>query len=328
VLVVQDWMILLRRLTGLPLLLEFAMLELNQPTNLTDAFGPPEFPPIWAGSWGDDDYGLFAVICVGNASQLFRWVPPGSFLMGSPKEERGRFESEGPQHRVTLTDGLWMADTACTQAFWAAVMEVESRSYFKGATLPVESVDWNESDAFAKRLTAQLKASIYSFPQSLRRCEFAVGLPTEAQWEYACRAKSITAFNVGKTITSEQANFDGNYPYLPGDAKGRFLEKTVPVKTYLPNAWGLFEMHGNVWEWCVDDMRTYQEQDEVDPGLQFLSAVKEDIGNDSKRAIRGGSWGDEARYVRSADRYAGRRIYRYQDLGLRLVLRSSGPTSS
>jgi formylglycine-generating enzyme len=304
------------------------MLELNQPTNLTDAFGPPEFPPIWASSWGDDDYGLFAVICVGNASQLFRWVPPGSFLMGSPEEERGRFEREGPQHRITLTEGLWMADTACTQAFWAAVMEAESRSHFKGLTLPVESVDWNESDAFAKRLTAQLKASIYSFPQSLRSCEFAVGLPTEAQWEYACRAESITAFNVGKTITSEQANFDGNYPYLPSDAKGRFLEKTVPVKTYLPNAWGLYEMHGNVWEWCVDDMRTYQEQDEVDPGDQFLSFVEEDIGNDSERAVRGGPFSFSSHSGRSACRYSDHRGNRRVNLGLRLVLRSSAPTSS
>jgi formylglycine-generating enzyme len=321
-------MILLRRLTGLPLLLEFAMLELNQTTNLTDAFGPPEFPPLWASSWGDDDYGLFAVICVADAEQLFRWIPPGSFVMGSPKEERGHLDNEWPQHRVTLNEGFWMADTACTQAFWAAVTEAESGSHFKGATLPVESVDWNESDAFAKRLTAQLRASMDSFPQSLRGCEFAVALPTEAQWEYACRAESITAFNVGPTLTSEQANFNGNYPYLPDDAKGRFLEKTVPVKTYLPNAWGLYEMHGNVWEWCVDDMRTYKEQGEVDPGDQFLGVTENDNSDDAERAFRGGSWSYDARFVRGAHRYAAHRDLRSQRLGLRLVLRWSGPTSS
>jgi formylglycine-generating enzyme len=304
------------------------MPELMQRSALADAFGPPEFPPIWADSWGDDAYGLFATIHVGKAAQQFRWIPPGSFQMGSPVTEIGRLGREGPQHKVTLTLGFWMADTACTQEFWAAVMETESRSKFEGPTLPVESVDWNESDAFAKRLDAHLKAGLRSFPQLIRSAEYEVSLPTEAQWEYACRAESTTAFNVGVTLTSDQANFDATIRYLPNDGKGISREKTVPVKTFAPNAWGLYEMHGNVWEWCVDGYRTYGNDDEVDPGDPFSEVLRQGEADDNTRAIRGGSWGSDPRNVRSAIRDRGHRGLRYQVLGLRLVLRSRGPTSA
>jgi formylglycine-generating enzyme len=323
VLVVQDWMMSSRRLTGLTLVLEFAMLELNQTTNLTDAFGPPEFPPLWASSWGDDDYGLFAVICVADAEQLFRWIPLGSFVMGSPKEERGHLDNEWPQHCVTLTEGFWMADTACTQAFWAAVMEVESRSHFKGATLPVEAVDWNESDAFAKRLEAQLKASTHSFFHSSSEFDFVVSLPTEAQWEYACRAESTNPFNVGSTLTSEQANFDAQTPYASGDPIGVSRRKIVPVKTFLPNEWGLYEMHGNVMEWCVDSVRTYGEIVESDPGDPLIKPLSDNKVDNGLRACRGGSWFYDGRRVRSASRF-GYFIRDGQRLGLRLVVRPFG----
>jgi formylglycine-generating enzyme required for sulfatase activity len=151
---------------------------------------------------------------------------------------------EGPRHRVRLTAGFWLADTACTQALWGAVMGGKNPSRFQDdARNPVENVSWDDVSDFLQRVASLVPGVVAE-------------LPTEAEWEYACRAGSETPFNFGATITPEQANYDGNSPYAGGE-KGVYRQKTVPVKSFAPNRWGLYEMHGNVWEWCVDGKRTY-----------------------------------------------------------------------
>ncbi len=248
-----------------------------------------------------DGFGRCFDLRVGAVVQRFRWIEPGSFLMGSPQTEPERADDEGPQHSVVLTQGFWLADTACTQAFWLAVVGGENPSDFMGdAELPVEQVNWSRvMDEFMPHLQALL-------PEGLEAT-----LPTEAQWEYACRAGTSTPFSFGKQINPQQVNYAGNYPYNKG-AKGVYREKTVPVKALPANTWGLFQMHGNVWEWCFDAPRTYAEGTTVDP----LGAV-----GDGPRALRGGSWINDARNARSAFRYRGRRDFRYGRIGFRVALR-------
>jgi len=272
---------------------------------------PELFPPPFASAWGDDVHGLWAEFELpaggeaGSVVQRLRWLEPGTFWMGSPADEPEREEQEGPRHRVTLTRGFWLADTACTQALWQAVMGANP-SYFKGdPQRPVESVSWHEVQELLRALEPRLPGC-------------AAGLPTEAQWEYACRAGSETPFSFGGQITPEEVNYEGNFPYA-GGAKGRDRGETVAVKSLPANAWGLYEMHGNVWEWCADDLRTYDAEarrDPVGPGLEDDKAP---------RAVRGGSWRGGARWARSAYRLAIRPGDRYGRQGFRLCLRSIEP---
>jgi formylglycine-generating enzyme required for sulfatase activity len=252
-------------------------------------------------AWGDDRFGLWADLEVGRVVQRLRWIEPGSFLMGSPETEPDRSSDEGPRHRVTLTQGFWLADTACTQALWLAVVGGENPSKFKGNDeFPVEQVSWDDvMEKFMPKLQALLPEGVEAT------------LPSEAQWEYACRAGTQTPFSFGEQINPKQVNYDGNYPYNNGP-KGEDREKTVPVKALPANGWGLFQMHGNVWEWCFDERRTYAEGEAVDP----LGAV-----GDGPRALRGGSWNLFAVYARSACRYQIERDYRWSIIGFRVALR-------
>ena len=272
---------------------------------------PPLFPPPFASGWGDDRHGLWVEVELPGAAaaavvQRLRWVAPGSFWMGSPDDEHMREDDEGPRHAVTITRGFWMADSACTQALWQAVMG-KNPSYFEGDTQrPVDSVSWDDVQGFLKRLQAMVPG-----------CEAV--LPTEAMWEYACRAGTETPFSFGDDITPEQVNYDGNYPYR-GGKKGLYRESTVAVKSLPANAWGLHEMHGNVWEWCADRTRTYDGQAQVDPEGPSGSA------EDGHRVLRGGSWAFIARNARSARRRALHPGFRDQGFGFRLCLRSIEPS--
>lgn len=220
-----------------------------------NAFWKSGQPPLWADDWDTDEYGHWVTFSITDKqgkkiTQRMRWIEPGTFLMGSPQDEPERDDDEGPQHQVTISQGFWLFDTACTQALWQAVMG-KNPSRFKGADRPVENVSWNNCQDFLKRLNKRLPG-------------LDLNLPTEAQWEYACRAGTTTPFSFGLNITPEQVNYNGEYPY-PGGKKGSYRGETVPVASLPPNPWGLYEMHGNVDEWCQDGLRTYQQTAETDP---------------------------------------------------------------
>jgi formylglycine-generating enzyme required for sulfatase activity len=251
--------------------------------------------PDWAVEWGRDDFGLFATLEVAGTPQRLRHLPPGRFLMGSPATEPGRDSDEGPQHEVTLTRGFWLADTCCTQALWLAVMGGKNPSYFWGdASLPVDRVSWDDVQTFLGRLQRLLPKGVEGV------------LPTDAQWEYACRAGTQTPFSCGDALTPEQANF------------GEILGKTVPVKSLPANPWGLYEMHGNLWEWCADDRRDYGAEPVEDP----------DGGRDGgDRVLRGGSWCDGRGGARSAYRARSLHVSRYGVVGFRFALRSIEPSA-
>ena len=222
-------------------------------------------------------------------------------MMGSPESEPERRNNE-VQHEVTLTQGFWLADTTVTQALWQAVMGNNPSLFSDNPNNPVEKVSWNDIQDFIKKLNALILG-------------LQAKLPTEAQWEYACRASTTTPFSFGNNITPEQVNYNGNYPYANGK-KGLYREKAVPVKSLPVNPWGLYEMHGNVWEWCQD---AWQEKLPASPVTDPAGVA----GGDQaafRRVVRGGSWSAHGRHCRSACRYWSEPDDRDNVVGFRLLL--------
>ena len=205
------------------------------------------------------------------------WCPPGTFAMGSPEDEPERVFVE-KQHKVTLTRGFWFGKYEVTQAQWEAVMG-NNPSQFKGNRLPVECVSWSDCQDFIEKLNAD--------------GEGGFRLPSEAQWEYACRAGTTTPFSFGKTITTDQVNYNGDYPYGKGK-RGEYREKTTPIGSFPANAWGLHDMHGNVWEWCQDWYGDYPKGGVTDPTGPNWGEF---------RVLRGGSWPIAALNCRAAARH-------------------------
>ncbi|MBT3471043.1 MAG: formylglycine-generating enzyme family protein [Opitutae bacterium] len=222
------------------------------------------------------------------------WCKPGTFMMGSPEGEKDRPKDE-TQYEVTLTKGFYLGKHEVTQEQWEKVMG-SNPSGFKGVTLPVEKVNWDEVIKFCEKLT-QMEKEAGRLPEG-----WVYTLPTEAQWEYACRAGTKTAYSFGDEITPKQANFS--------EAK---IGKTTPVGTYPANTWGFHDMHGNVWEWCLDGYGKYPDGSAIDP-------VGPSVG--STRVSRGGSWSHFGRNMRSAPRYGSTPGYRYYTLGFRLSLQT------
>jgi len=207
------------------------------------------------------------------------FIPAGEFEMGSPMEELKRDSDEG-QHHIKLTKPFYMGKFEVTQLQYREIMS-DNPSKFGGDNLPIENVNWYEASRFLKKLSDKTGLKFR--------------LPTEAEWEYACRAGTTTAFNTGTTIDSDFANYEATTPYANGII-GKDLKRTNKVGSYAPNAFGLYDMHGNVWEWCSDfyDNEYYKITPTLDPtGPQV---------NDGDKVIRGGAWNERPNKCRSADR--------------------------
>jgi formylglycine-generating enzyme required for sulfatase activity len=242
-------------------------------------------------------------------------IPEGSFMMGSPEDEPERIDSESPQHLVNIKQ-FGMGKYPVTQAQWKAVAALPQvnrelnpePSGFKGANRPVERVSWYDAVEFCDRLTAQTKRS-YS-------------LPSEAEWEYACRAGTTTPFHFGETITSELANYDASYTY-GGGSKGTYRAETTEVGSFgVANAFGLCDMHGNVWEWCLDDWHDNYEGAPTDGSAWFDDKDNDNLSQRKGRPVlRGGSWDDDPGNCRSAYRLYFVRAVRVNldDFGFRVV---------
>ena len=264
-------------------------------------------------------------------------IPTGSFVMGSPKTEKDSTDDERPKHQVNVSAFL-IGKYQVTQAQWrvvAAMSKVKrdldpAPSHFKGDNLPVEQVSWLEAVEFCQRLS--------------RHTGREYRLPSEAEWEYACRAGTDTPFHFGETIAPELVNYDGDNPYSNAP-KGEFRQKTTPVVTFRPNAYGLCDMHGNVWEWCADDWHGNYRGAPTDGSAWLGGSVDDDDlssrsnlvektqnmlktiisfvtrrkTNSSTKLLRGGSWFGSAQHCRSAIRNHGDAHERYYHLGFRVV---------
>lgn len=219
-------------------------------------------------------------------------IPAGTFMMGSPEGETGRRVNEA-QHKVSLSPFSLSKHQITFEQFdafceIAGLPKPKDEGWGRGKR-PVINVSWEDAEAFAKWMNCRL--------------------PTEAEWEYACRAGTETPFSTGNNLTTMKANFNGNYPYNNND-KGIFLQQTVPVGSYDPNPWGLFDMHGNVWEWCADWYDDYPEGEQKDP---------RGPGSGTFKVFRGGGWRNHAQICRSAFRYYYFANFRHYNIGIRLV---------
>jgi eukaryotic-like serine/threonine-protein kinase len=244
-------------------------------------------------------------------------IPGGGFTMGSPANEADRSNDEGPPHQVTTT-GFNMGKFEVTQAQWRAVASLPKvgrdldpdPSKFKGDNLPVEQVSWEDAMEFCVRLS-EANGRTYR-------------LPSEAEWEYACRAGTTTALAFGETVTPELVNYDGNYPYGSAAngsaAKGTYRETTTAAGSAgYPNAFGLYDMHGNLWEWCMDYWH------ESYSGAPTDGSSWQRGGDASLRVLRGGSWYSSASSCRSASRRRLSPDYRDDNLGFRVVVAARTP---
>jgi sulfatase modifying factor 1 len=235
-----------------------------------------------------------------SLGMTFVLLPSGTFMMGSPEDEPFRNKDE-VLHKVTLSQPFYIQTTEVTEAQWRSLM---GRKWFgrrEGGDLPVVKVSWYDCMEFVEKLN--------------RLGEGRYRLPTEAEWEYASRAGSQTAYTWGKTLDCAQAMFANNSADSQdcleyAKKKGLPTDGPAPVKSYSPNAWGIYDMHGNVWEWCQDWYGPYPPYPVTDPkGPSFGSS----------KVRRGGSWFKGARLCRSANRNFGHPASRYATLGFRLV---------
>lgn len=219
----------------------------------------------------------------------------GTFIMGSPFAESGRTPTEGPEHEVTLS-AFKIGKYEVTQAEWRAVMGTNPAQNAGCDRCPVENVSWPDTQEFFRKLNA------LGGPLTYR-------LPTEAEWEYACRSGGMTPFSFGSKLSSDQANVDGTKPY-GGAAKGIARGKTTTVGSFSANAFGLYDMHGNVQEWCQDWLGPYKAAPVTNP---------KGPATGTSRMIRGGTFANEAANARSAARNSNSPNSRYYLNGFRVV---------
>ncbi|HEY7426876.1 MAG TPA: bifunctional serine/threonine-protein kinase/formylglycine-generating enzyme family protein [Gemmataceae bacterium] len=245
----------------------------------------------------------------------FVLIPAGTFVMGSPPNEAGRSADEGPQHEVTIARPFYLSIYPVTQTQYQRILRTNPSHFCRSGrgkelvkdldpqTLPVERVTWGNAVVFCRKLS--------EWPEEQRQGR-KYRLPTEAEWEYACRGDSIQPFHLGLSLSSTLANFDGNYPY-GGAPRGAFLKRTSPVGSFPPSATGLYDLHGNVWEWCLDwyGEHYHQESPAEDPPGPAAG---------DRRVVRGGCWSSPGGNCRTAYRgklEPGDHLYR---VGFRVLL--------
>ncbi|OQW91788.1 MAG: hypothetical protein BWK79_16130, partial [Beggiatoa sp. IS2] len=221
------------------------------------------------------------------------YIPGGTFLMGAPMGEKDSRDDEKPQHSVTIQP-FCMGKYPVTQAQWQAMMG-NNPAHFKGDHRPVEAVSWEEAVEFCKKLS-QHTGKTYQ-------------LPSESQWEYACRVGTTTPFHFGETLTTDLANYNGGFGWFTSKYRG----ETTPVGIFPPNAFGLHDIHGNVWEWCEDVWHENYVGAPTD-GSAWVSG-----GEQGRRVLRGGSWRYNPNWVRSASRNRNNLTARFDSLGVRAI---------
>ena len=252
---------------------------------------------------------------LGNGIQLeMVMIPSGSFMMGLPETEEGSTKNERPQHQVTIK-AFCLGKYQVTQAQWKAVAafpQVNKElkldpSRFKGDNRPVEQVSWEDAVEFCDRLSNHTKRQYR--------------LPSEAEWEYACRAGTTTPFHFGQTITTDLANYNGGRVYGQGP-KGVYREETTEVGSFgVANNFGLYDMHGNVWEWCQDDWHNNYEGAPTDG-----SAWLDNEESSDRKLLRGGSWAYNPGGCRSAYRHYGNLVVSIYNIGFRVVCSGAART--
>ncbi len=279
--------------------------------------------PPWAAACGDDLHGRWADLALAGLTLRLRWCPPGSFTMGCTGEEMAwayawtvgqgdtaperAWFADAPAHRVILTRGFWLADRCCTQELWQAVVGGHPATFRGQAGLPVESVSWDDVQVFL--ILAGREARV------------APALPSEAQWEYACRAGTMTRYSFGDEVGllpcfANTADLDFQQAY-PGNCRYPVLAlrdgyaETAPVARFAPNPWGLYDMHGNVQQWCADRYADYPAGPQPDPGGPRTGSL---------RVIRGGGWCIPAASCRSAERSGNAPSARRSYVGFRLCV--------
>ncbi|MBK8454034.1 MAG: formylglycine-generating enzyme family protein [Thiofilum sp.] len=298
----------------------------NKPPKNQQAYGYtifyPAFPYVWASAWGQDQYGLWQALTLkkpphlikgqdklryGDSAEVryvFRWMPAGTFWMGTSASEKNRYETES-YHQVILTKGFWLSETPVTQELYQLVMG-SNPSFFSNiknaAQTPVTKVSWLEAKNFIERfnqLHPDLKAR----------------LPSDAEWEYACRAGTTTPLYYGDTPDLAKTNYRGNNAWQTWGEGA--LKTPNPVKNYPCNPWGLYDMLGNVWEWCEDIWRENLGIEAVTDPLITTEKIQD---KGQSHVLRGGSYHEIGRGVRSAVRWREPAKTRRQYIGFRLAL--------
>jgi len=226
-------------------------------------------------------------------------IPGGTFWMGAPDSEGS--DAERPRHQVMVAP-FWMGKFVVTQAQYVVVMG-NNPSRFISANRPVEQVSWHDAMEFCQKLSKKGKRQFR--------------LPSEAEWEYACRAGTTTSFYFGETISTNQANYDSKYPYETGQ-NGVYRPETKDVGSFPPNAFGLYDMHGNVWEWCLD----HWHDSYVGAPTDGIAWIDEDVEDTATRLVRGGSWSFNPGYCRSAYRSDSFARKAFSVIGFRIVCSS------
>ena len=243
--------------------------------------------------------GLRGRLTINGVEFILRWIPEGTFTMGSPREETGR-SAEEAQHEVRISQGFWELETEVAQEMWTPFMDDNPSRFNNSERLPVENVSWNDCQRYVEKLNET----------GLCPKGFKFALPTEAQWEYACRAGTTTPYSFGDFLNDNSANFGREEPREASETDAN-ENATSTVRSYPPNPWGLYDMHGNVAEWTADWWSDYPK---------YLTTDPKGPERGRHRVYRGGSWRDGASSCRSARR-AGDEVHaRADNVGLRLVL--------